>query len=477
MFEKKRLHPATIFFNFFQFLKEFLVPIIIGFLTFRGEGLLYFSLVIAGVFVILLPFSIISWYRFTYRVEDDELRIEHGMFIRKKRYISKNRIQSIDLTQSVFHRLFKLVKVQIETAGSGEGAEASLKAVTLKEGEFLRNQLKNVRKESQEAAPTSNKEQLVYPSDKISAGRLFIAGSTSGSIGVLLAIFAFFFSQIEQFIPEEFYDETFRWIIGLSLMLIIGLAALLLLGLWMLGVAGTIIKYGNFTITKREEELFITRGLLEKKQITIPLRRIQAVGIEESLLRQPLGYVTVFVEVAGGSLDKGGDFSTVLFPILKKDEIEPFLEKYLPDYQVKAEKLEDLPKRAAPYYLVRALLPMAILSVVLYYLIPGLVYLSVIFLLIGLLYGFSAFKDSGYLLGKHRLTIRYRMGLHRRTMRIYHRRIQAIEVKQHKLHQWQDLASIKVSIIGTSGTGTHFYIKELEDQDAEKIFKWYSYQK
>ncbi|MFP3489650.1 PH domain-containing protein, partial [Staphylococcus sp. SIMBA_130] len=90
-----------------------------------------------------------------------------------------------------------------------------------------------------------------------------------------------------------------------------GLAIVVLLVFWLLGIAGTMIKYGKFAITKVGDELFITRGLLEKKQITIPLKRIQAVGIAESVIRQPFGFVTVFVEVAGGALDSGEDFSTV----------------------------------------------------------------------------------------------------------------------------------------------------------------------
>src|SRR5690625_5694512 len=219
MFEEKRLHPTTIFFNFFQFLKEFALPIILGFFTFRGQALFYLLVILVAIFIINLVFSIASWYRFTYRVEDEELRIEHGIFIRKKRYISINRIQSINLTQSVFHRIFKLVKVQVETAGGGEGAEVSLKAVTLQDGELLRADIKakpeSIEHSTREDVPTD------YPSDKISVRRLFIAGTTSGSIGVLLAIFAFIISQAEQLIPDDFFDQSVQWIIGLSLTIII----------------------------------------------------------------------------------------------------------------------------------------------------------------------------------------------------------------------------------------------------------------
>src|SRR5690625_7614128 len=98
----------------------------------------------------------------------------------------------------------------------------------------------------------------------------------------------------------------------------------------MFGIAGTIIKYGNFTIIKKEEELFITRGLLEKKELTIPLKRIQAIRIEESVIRQPFGYVTVHAEVAGGT-KVNRDGISVFFPILKAGAVECLLDSLL-DY-------------------------------------------------------------------------------------------------------------------------------------------------
>src|SRR5690625_7606567 len=107
---------------------------------------------------------------------------------------------------------------------------------------------------------------------------------------------------------------------------------IVLLVLWIFSIAGTIIKYGNFTIIKKEEELFITRGLLEKKELTIPLKRIQAIRIEESIIRQPFGYVTVHAEVAGGSMDNR-EGTPVLFRILTTRGVGGFLHSLSPGYR------------------------------------------------------------------------------------------------------------------------------------------------
>src|SRR5690606_39347729 len=76
-------------------------------------------IVLAGLVLMGVP-AFISWLRYTYRVEDMELRIEYGLFVKKKRYIPFDRIQSLDFSEHILHRPFGLVKVKVETARSEE---------------------------------------------------------------------------------------------------------------------------------------------------------------------------------------------------------------------------------------------------------------------------------------------------------------------------------------------------------------------
>ncbi|RKQ30942.1 PH domain-containing protein [Oceanobacillus halophilus] len=473
MSKAKRLHPAAIVFNFVQGLKGWIFYIIISFVALRDSSILYFILGLLALLLIIFTFSFLSWYRFTYRIVADELRMEYGILIRKKRYISKNRIQSIDLTQGVIHRIFNLTKVQIETASSGTDAEASLKAVKLAEGERIRDQFKgHVIDPEQEDQPEVDSD----PVFSISSRRLWLAGATSGSAGIILAFVGVGFSEIEQFIPEHFYDSMTAWIIGLSLIFIITLGIFLLFFIWILGILGTMIKYWKFTITKKDDELFITRGLLEKKQITIPIKRIQAVGINESVIRQPFGFVTLFAEVAGSSLDKGEDFSTVLFPILRKTEVKQFLDAILPGYDVEMDQSKSIlvPKRGLKYYLIRASLIFVLLGIGTIFLLPKIIWFLIPVLLVFLGLGYLRFKNAAYQIDENRLIIQYR-NLSKTTVMVYHKRIQAFEEKQHKLHQKENLATIKVSVLGKMGAGKVYKVKELDKENADKLADWYSY--
>ncbi|MFK4998579.1 PH domain-containing protein [Bacillus sp. N9] len=81
-----------------------------------------------------------------------------------------------------------------------------------------------------------------------------------------------------------------------------------------------------------EEDLVITRGLLEKRTTTIPIRKIQAVKITESPFRQPFGYASVAVEYAGSSMEEE-KADGLLMPVVKKKRLPlRFKRRFLTTY-------------------------------------------------------------------------------------------------------------------------------------------------
>ncbi len=88
--------------------------------------------------------------------------------------------------------------------------------------------------------------------------------------------------------------------------------------------------------------------------------------------------------------------------------------------------------------------------------------------------GIMRHRDGGFYRNGEQLTIRHR-SFSRNTIMMYHKRIQAFEKKQHKLQVQQQLATMRLSIIGRMGTGTHFAIKDLEESHTDELADWYSY--
>lgn len=475
MSKPKRLHPTAMIFKILEMIKDSIIGLLpLAVLILRDGFFGYIFYIVIGIVALMITSSIIYWLRFTYEVTDDEIRIEQGLFIRKKRYISKNRIQSIDLTQSVIHRIFGLTKVQIETAGSDRDVDASLSSVQMVEGERIHDELKSTNGVENDEEELDNFDFHPDPKREVTTKRLVIAGSTSGSLGVLLGLFGFLFSQMESILPESFYDEMFAFFLSLAINVIVILVIVVVLVLYLLGILGTVIKYGKFTITRYENELFITRGLLEKKQMTIPLKRIQAVGITESIIRQPFGFCTVYVEIAGGEVQEGSGTKTLLFPILKKTEVRSFLEEILPEYAHIPENMNPAPKRALPYYLVRALFIPVIALIATFIFIPEWYIIPVIVFILGAILGYLNYRAVGYHLDEelNELTLSYRR-IGKETVLLKHRRIQSITKSKHIIQRKQNLASIHVSLLNNFG-GRHIFINELNLKDIHKITDWYS---
>lgn len=111
--------------------------------TLRNVGIA--QLVIAFVFVSRLPsaavlvvaplvgvtvlgFSVVAWWRFTFRVTDGELRVTRGVFSEDRLNVPLERVQSVSLEQQFLHRIVGLVQVSVETAGTSE-AEFTIDAV------------------------------------------------------------------------------------------------------------------------------------------------------------------------------------------------------------------------------------------------------------------------------------------------------------------------------------------------------------
>lgn len=84
IFEPRRMHPVAGFLSFLKQLKELILPFIFLFFVGPGDDFeTYFLLGACVVVFLLLVFGILHWYRYTYRIESGELRIEYGVFVRK----------------------------------------------------------------------------------------------------------------------------------------------------------------------------------------------------------------------------------------------------------------------------------------------------------------------------------------------------------------------------------------------------------
>ncbi|MCM3761288.1 PH domain-containing protein [Alkalihalobacillus oceani] len=473
----RRLHVAAIFVSFLQALRSFLVPLLISLFiggTQSSGG--FFRMEYVWIAIIALSFiaGVVHWIFFRYRFEDGELYIQKGMFVRKKRYIQQQRVQSIDITAGLLQRIFGLVKLKIETAGGGLEPEIQLIAISREEAEEIRSKLLN--KTSQEAARENDereeegKPELTW---KLKPNRLVIAALTSSGIGLTLSAVIALFSQVEQFIPDAYYEQVMGLVSRTQLSAIAVVIVIILLLSWFLSFLGTVLKYGHFTIETYPNEIVISRGLLEKRQLTIHPDRVTAVRIVRNIFRQPFGFATVYVESAGGGT-KDEQLSTVLIPIARNNEIEALLADVLPRY-AHPVKLEGAPRRALlrfcfPFVIVPLLLALAV-----GFFWNPYGYYGLLLALLGTGLGYLQYRDAGAGVDGPFIAVRFRK-LSQVHIISFKPKIQAAETRVSPLQRRKELSSFRFSVL-SSVVGKSFTVPHLDERQVGQLLQWFSAEK
>ena len=486
---KYKLHPVSGLINCVKALKEMALPIIVivianGFnftLDFRSEN--FFSQIIPlFILIAALVFTFVSgilkWWTFRYWFEDSELRVQYGLFVKKKRYIPFDRIQSLNYKEGIFHRMFGLVQVTVETAGNKDRKpEAQLTAITRIAADQIEQEMNYAklgeRIEAQESEIIKKSEADII--HKMSPKDLIVLATTSGGAGVVIfGVFAAI-SQFAEYIPFEWIYDEFSHLAKYSIALVAALVFIGVLGAWIISIALTLLNYFDFTVIKENDRLVITRGLLEKKRITIPLNRVQAIKIVENPLRQPFGLATVQVESAGGSFSEEKDKKIVLFPLIsKKAAIEP-LTALFPQFQFELEQEQMIcsPKRARSFfYRIDFLWLIPLIAVPSYLFYPyGLI--SFLLIVPVILLGIWQHKTARFSIQGLQLTIIYRQ-ISRVTFFVEKRRIQVIEQKQSYFQKRKQLATGQV-VVMSGMTGASAHANHMDEADIEQLMGWYEH--
>jgi putative membrane protein len=242
-----------------------------------------------------------------------------------------------------------------------------------------------------------------------------------------------------------------------------------LLVAWLLAIAGTVLAYNGFTLSREGNFLYIKRGLLERREATIPLSRIQAIRISEGVLRQPFGLAALRVQSAGYGENAG--VSTMLFPLLPRDEVQGFLARAAPEFAVNPA-LESLPRRALRRYVFRATflsliiaLANAVFSFLVFQSNSGL--LTLLLIPPAAAYGWLCYRDAGWAYIGDRLVVRYRT-LGRKTAVAPRRRLQSRGVLRSPFQRRVRLATFVAEVASGSG-GFALRIRDLDEGSATDL--------
>jgi len=339
---EQRLHPLSILFRLAAQVRWFAVPGIVVLVTAGAVGWGWQ----VWLMPLVIPFAVLSLFEylsFRYRYDTNEMVIRTGFLFRNERHVPYARIQNLHAVQNVFHRLWNVVEVRVETGGADE-PEATLSVLPVSAYEEMRRRVFGERSEPAEDTAAPDKTLLhLPPAEVMLAGFIQNRGFVvlAAAFGLLWEVGAMDALTDRMFGEEVSGRGLIRAVVaalfgrgGFPLRgIALTFAALIFLVLFsrVLSMGWALVRLHGFRLTLAGEDLRAEYGLLTRVATTIARRRIQTLTIVQGILHRLLKRAAVRVGLAGGGGEEGESKSQRewLAPILPQDELPRLLSEVL----------------------------------------------------------------------------------------------------------------------------------------------------
>jgi putative membrane protein len=287
----------------------------------------HLGLAALGVLLVLLAIIAGAWvsWRFSrFRVAETLIELRTGVLFRQHRQVRFDRIQAVDLGRPLLARLTGLSEVVVQSAG-GKDSHLKLSFLTDAQAQQVREQLMALAGRSDEAAGA-------WAATGVELPRTDAAGLTDADYADVPAPAPVGDRVLS--IPNARILQSVLYS-GPGLAVVVAVPALLVsvaLGVpemvaWLgpmtlaigTGHLKRLTRECNFELLHQGDRLRIRHGLTDLRTTTVPLHRIQAVEVSQSLPWRLTGWWRIQVNVAGaGTQDH--ETQTVLMPVGTREE-------------------------------------------------------------------------------------------------------------------------------------------------------------
>ena len=331
--KKSRVHPLVIIDTLIKGLKLNGILIL---LALKEQNWKLNLLIFAGI-LLLIVVGIFDYFLKSYEVRDGAFIYTTGIINKKVKNINLENIQSIDTSSNILYQSFDLLSVDINLVGDNIKIKPLKKDVAL----FLIEILNKIRKSEEctfleeEKVEIAQKEIL-----KLSVKDLAFYGLLRvrffAALGLILAfndkirdVFKYILGNEAYF--DKLLQENAKSVIGDIKVLVLTIGIFMILVV-IASIIHTIVKYYNFVLTTKENNLLCKYGLLNKKSLIIDIDRIQSVKLIYPLRYRFFGLAKLSVETLTNDVsdDLSEKKSTIdVLPLVKKDFARNFVKNNL----------------------------------------------------------------------------------------------------------------------------------------------------
>lgn len=328
-------------------------------LIFSAENLpkliLCFSLVFIAVYIVKTVYSILYYKTSGYNLLADKIECQRGVFFRKKSILEYKKIHAVNKKQNLFHRLFKIAVLTLDSGSANTGHTAEILIVEndcvvdkLVEEIKLRQSGNYQELETErEVIEKIERENLYNFTAKSKVLYSVInAVTTLAVLLVITALVSVLFGLALPLLLKVLHVENLVLILNI---LIISIISYIGVGIFVfiVSILVSFLTYYKFSVYKNENDIEINYGFFVNNKNTFKLNRIKGVVITQNLIQKLFKFVSVKLEVIGYTESTNNENNAqsmgVLFPLCKESEVDENIKLVLPNYvpdkkQVRAKK-------------------------------------------------------------------------------------------------------------------------------------------
>ena len=306
----------------------------------------FFVIGFAVIYLCFITYRILYYKTSGYELTEKEIKCKRGVFFKKRSLLEYKKIHAINKKQNIIQRILGIAVLTIDSGSANTSHQAEITIIEknktvdalIRELNLLKENgvRSDAEGEEKEEVVISDKDSLYhFTSKKKMLYSLITIASTSFFTALFGVLAIIVLSACKLMLQLDFlgtWGQYFLFAILITVGAMLVLAVFSFIGCMLHSFVG----YYNFTITKRNSNVQISFGLLEKHTNTFSYDRIKAVKISQGLVQRMLGFATIKVEVIGYTVHSGDDSNNselgVLVPFCKYEEIGEILSKILPDY-------------------------------------------------------------------------------------------------------------------------------------------------
>ncbi len=311
---------------------SWLIPLIV-FRQYILEHLLITSGVVIGLLALSILWAWVSYRMVSYQLDNNGVDLRTGVFNKQLLQLPFDRVQNVRIEHPWYFRLTGHCQLILESAGSSD-QEIMLVALKPEFAERIKAEVLAVRTTVPSAHnPPQHDQQHLHQQhqdatllNQRSVGDLVMYGIGSNRgwliIGGLFPFYGYIEDRIEPLLYQLgiFNDGSlpiWQWLVTL-----LALFAMLMFVLTLFSIVIAVISYYDFKLYRDGDRYLARMGLLSRKEVAMPISRIQEVSVQQDWLDMLLRRRQLRYSQVGGMFES----KNILVPAVTSSESQALLD-------------------------------------------------------------------------------------------------------------------------------------------------------